>query len=89
MSCASQAQQVALRFSNETLDVTADCLPYLFDRFYRVSKSRTRTQQENSTGLGLSIVRQLCLLHKGNATADLDDNRLIITVYLPLRDIAR
>ena len=85
VSSAPQTQHVALRFSNETLDLTEDCLPYLFDRFYRVSRSRTRTQRENSTGLGLSIVRQLCRLHKGNATADLDDTRLIISVYLPLR----
>ncbi|MDJ0779760.1 MAG: histidine kinase dimerization/phospho-acceptor domain-containing protein [Gammaproteobacteria bacterium] len=89
VSRAAQAQQVALGFSNETLDVTEDCLPYLFDRFYRVSRSRTRTQQENSTGLGLSIVRQLCLLHKGNATADLDGSRLVISVYLPLLAVAR
>ncbi len=89
VSGAAQTRQVALRFSNETLDVTRDCLPYLFDRFYRVSRSRTRNLQETSTGLGLSIVRQLSLLHKGNATADLDDTRLIISVYLPLRDMAR
>ncbi|MGH1485258.1 MAG: sensor histidine kinase [Cellvibrionaceae bacterium] len=85
VSSALQTQHTLLRVSNETLDVTEDYLPYLFDRFYRVSKSRTRTQQENSMGLGLSIVRQLCLLHKGNVTAELDDTRLIISVYLPLR----
>ena len=86
---APQTQHIALRFSNEALDVNEDCLPYLFDRFYRVSKSRTRTQQEISVGLGLSIVRQLCLLHKGNAIADIKDNRLIISIYLPFHRIAR
>lgn len=83
---AHSAQCMVLKFSNEAPDVDSDCLPYLFDRFYRVSKSRTRTQQENSMGLGLSIVRQLCLLHKGNVTAELSNNRLILSVYLPLSE---
>ena len=34
----------------------------LFDKFYRVDKSRERTQR-NSTGLGLSIVKNILKLH--------------------------
>lgn len=38
-------------------------IPYLFNRFYRVDKSRTRSL--GGTGLGLSIVRELVQAHEG------------------------
>src|SRR5699024_10990601 len=36
------------------IGIVAEAIPQLFDRFYKVDKARTRT--ENSTGLGLAIV---------------------------------
>ncbi|KGE17127.1 sensor histidine kinase [Paenibacillus wynnii] len=38
-------------------------IPYIFDRFYRVEKSRSR--QYGGSGLGLSIVKKLMDLHGG------------------------
>ncbi|MET8452012.1 HAMP domain-containing sensor histidine kinase [Streptomyces sp. NPDC005209] len=43
-------------------------LPYLFDRFWRADKSRSR--QTGGSGLGLSIVRKLAEAHGGSATAE-------------------
>ncbi len=81
---AHKSEFISIAFSNETMDVTEDCLPYLFDRFYRVSKSRTRVHTENSSGLGLSVVRQLCHSYNGNAVASLDQGRLVISITLPV-----
>ncbi|WP_141267551.1 sensor histidine kinase [Pimelobacter simplex] len=40
-------------------------LPFVFDRFHRVDRSRTRAT--GGTGLGLAIVRQIMEAHGGNA----------------------
>ena len=74
-----------LNFSNAAPGINHNTLPFLFDRFFRTSDSRTRTQHEHSSGLGLSIVKQLCLANQGNVSASIDGNRLEIAVHLPLR----
>lgn len=57
--------EVSLRVSNPGAGIEAQHLPYLFDRFYRVDSSRTRSQ--GSTGLGLAIVHSIMTLHQGSA----------------------
>jgi signal transduction histidine kinase len=48
--------------------VNKDILPYIFDRFYRVDKSRTRSS--GGSGLGLAIVKQLIEAHGGKVAAE-------------------
>lgn len=44
--------------------IAQEDIPYIFDRFYRCDKSRTR--QSGGAGIGLAIVKQVVLLHGGN-----------------------
>lgn len=81
----SHANSIEIEFQNTAPEVDRESLPFLFDRFYRVSQSRTRQQHEHPTGLGLSIVKQLCLSNEGNAAATLDGQQLVIAIDLPLR----
>lgn len=85
VSKGKKANFVQLRFSNLAPDISVDSLPFLFDRFFRVSESRTRANHEHSSGLGLAIVKQLCISNEGNVSAQLQDQRLTISVDLPLR----
>ncbi|OOG14760.1 heavy metal sensor histidine kinase [Pseudomonas sp. C9] len=57
--------QASLLVSNPGTGIDAQHLPHLFDRFYRVDSSRSRSQ--GSTGLGLAIVRSIMSLHQGVA----------------------
>ncbi|WP_217587155.1 sensor histidine kinase [Lentibacillus saliphilus] len=50
--------------------IQATDIPHLFERFYKVDQARTRT--EDSTGLGLSIVKKIIELHNGTITVTSD-----------------
>ncbi len=62
----ADGQDVRFGVKDTGIGIPADDLPRIFERFYRVDKSRTGS----GTGLGLSIARHLVEAHRGKIWAE-------------------
>jgi signal transduction histidine kinase len=76
------AEQVRVVFSNDCSELIAADLPYLFERFFRGEKSRSR--QHGGAGIGLAIVKELVEAHGGTVGAEVTDGRVRVWFALPL-----
>ena len=70
-----------LSVQNMGTTIPEDEINKLFDKFYRVDKSRERTQR-NSTGIGLSIVKNILKLHHSEFNIHNIDNGVEFYFYL-------
>ncbi len=83
LSITPQDGVVRLAVHDSGPGIPAQSLPLIFDRFYRVDKSRARN--EGGTGLGLAIARQLARLHGGDlVAANHPEGGALFTLSLPV-----
>lgn len=62
------ADSVLLTVHDSGPGIPGEVLPYVFDRFYRGDRSRSR--DDGGTGLGLAIARQIAVSHSGDLRAE-------------------
>lgn len=66
-------EQVRVVLQDEGIGIPRDKIPYIFDKFYRVDNSLTRST--GGTGLGLANARYIVESHGGSIWAESDDGR--------------
>lgn len=65
-----EPNEVRLAVQDEGEGIPKEALPYIFDRFFRVNKARSR--KDGGMGLGLAIVRQIVEAHGGHVRVESD-----------------
>jgi signal transduction histidine kinase len=71
--------QVAL--TNTAENIRPEDIPFIFERFFRGEKSRSR--EHGGAGIGLAIVKELVEAHGGSVGARLEEDRVRIWFELP------
>lgn len=71
---------IAIDITNYGQPIPSTDLPHIFERFYRVEKSRSTNT--GGSGLGLAIAKSIVELHKGTIEVYSDDKKTTFTVKL-------
>jgi signal transduction histidine kinase len=83
----AQDEQAVLSVADTGIGVPAESLPFVFDRFYRADKARSR--ESGGTGLGLAIVKAICTAHNGVVSVESSETKgSTFRVQLPLLHVS-
>lgn len=76
--------EVLIGVKDTGIGIPEEDIPKVFDRFYRVDRARARTT--GGSGLGLSIVKQIVMLHNGSIHVESTVNvGTTVFIHLPNR----
>jgi len=75
--------QIKTVCANTGGELVEEDLPFIFERFYRGEKSRSR--EHGGAGIGLAIVKELIEAHNGHVGAEIFHNEIRIWFTLPVQ----
>lgn|SRR3989338_1863664 len=85
LTSKKSGHSLELEIKDEGVGIAEQDIPYLFDRFYRADRSRTKTDVQGY-GLGLSIAKQIVDKHNGSISVGSKLNQgTTFTIQLPLK----
>lgn len=80
VSLKTENSSAVIRVSDTGIGIPKEALSKIWDRFYRADSSRS----SEGSGLGLSMVRWIAQVHKGQVQAEsVEGHGSVFTVYLP------
>ncbi|MEA4902626.1 HAMP domain-containing sensor histidine kinase [Desulfitobacterium sp.] len=82
ISLYPDTQGVKMTIKNHGEAIEPENLSHLFDRFYRLEKSRSK--ETGGAGLGLAIAKSIVELHCGKIWAESQKETIYFNVWLPL-----
>jgi PAS domain S-box-containing protein len=68
ISARAESGEAVVSISDSGIGIPAEAMPFLFSKFFRVNNSAHR--EIGGTGLGLSLVKQIVLAHRGRVWAE-------------------
>jgi signal transduction histidine kinase len=84
ISSRREGQMAVVAVRDTGLGIPAEDMPFIFERFYRVDKSRSRAQ--GGTGLGLAICKHIAEAHGGKIEVESEVGAgSTFSVWLPLQ----
>ncbi len=76
---------VVISINDQGIGISKEDLPHIFDRFYRVDKSRTKVEA-SGYGLGLSIAKEIAEKHNGKIWVESQlEKGTTFNIQLPLK----
>ena len=84
LAAKTARDEIEIQVTDTGIGIPADALPQIFERFYRVDTSHSRTQ--GGAGLGLALVRSIVQAHGGRVDVSSRVNQgSTFQVFLPIR----
>ena len=81
ISAVEWPHELRVTFANTAGELEEKDLPFIFERFYRGEKSRSR--EYGGAGIGLAIVKELVEAHQGKVGAEILDGEIRVWFSLP------